>query len=110
MTGKIRYNPYAFTEQGVAMLAGMLNSDIAIEVNIEIMRIFVKLRHLALSNEKLSEKIENLKKILYLHIDYSQDKISEHDKKIDDIITALNYFTEAKPKESKKIGFNNDND
>jgi len=105
--GGRRYLPYVFTEHGVLMLSSVLNSKKAIEVNIEIMRIFVKIRHLALSNENLSEKIENLKKVLYLHIDYSQDKISEHDKKIDDIITALNFFTEH-PKEPKKIGFSND--
>jgi len=107
--GGRRKLPYAFTEHGVLMLSSVLNSDKAIEVNIEIMKVFVKMRHLALSNENLSEKIENLKKVLYLHIDYSQDKFSEHDKKIDDIITALNFFTEQ-PREPKKIGFKNDKD
>ena len=107
--GGRRYLPYVFTEHGVLMLSSVLNSKKAIEVNIEIMKVFVKMRHLALSNENLSEKIENLKKVLYLHIDYSQDKFSEHDKKIDDIITALNFFTEQ-PREPKKIGFKNDKD
>ena len=107
--GGRRYLPYVFTEHGVLMLSSVLNSKKAIEVNIEIMRIFVNMRQLVLSNENLSEKIENLKKVLYLHIDYSQDKFSEHDKKIDDIITALNFFTE-KPKEKRQVGFNTDSE
>ena len=47
--GGQRYYPYVFTEQGVAMLSGLLNSDIAITVNIKIMRAFVKLRHFTLT-------------------------------------------------------------
>src|SRR6266446_8000343 len=56
--GGRRYLPYAFTEQGVAMLSSVLNSERAIEVNITIMRAFVKLRHMLESNEELARKIE----------------------------------------------------
>jgi hypothetical protein len=52
--GGRRYLPYAFTEQGVAMLSSVLNSERAIEVNIAIMRAFVKLRQLLESNEELN--------------------------------------------------------
>lgn len=54
--------PYAFTEQGVAMLSSVLNSDRAVHVNIEIMRAFVKLRQMLASNAELSRKLANLEK------------------------------------------------
>ena len=58
--GGTRYLPFAFTEQGVAMLASVINSPKAIEVNISIVRAFVMLRQLALNYKELSEKIKNL--------------------------------------------------
>jgi len=58
--GGIRYLPFAFTEQGVAMLSSVLRSKKAIEVNISIMRIFVRLRHLLANLKDLSEKFEEL--------------------------------------------------
>src|SRR5262249_25601119 len=60
--GGRRYNPYAFTEQGVAMLSGVLRSKRAIEVNIEIMRAFVRLRQLLETNADLKRKLEALEK------------------------------------------------
>jgi hypothetical protein len=53
--GGRRYMPYAFTEQGVAMLSGLLNSDVAIEVNINIMRAFVALRQLAMTSVEIKQ-------------------------------------------------------
>lgn len=58
--GGRRYNPYAFTEQGVAMLSSVLNSKKAINVNIEIMRAFVELRRMIESNKELLVRIEKL--------------------------------------------------
>jgi len=58
--GGIRKLPYAFTEQGVAMLSGLLNSDVAINTNILIMRAFVTLRQYALNYSELNQKIEKL--------------------------------------------------
>jgi len=62
MTGRggRRYRPFAFTEQGVAMLSGVLNSDRAVHANIEIMRAFVRLRQLLLANADLARKLEEL--------------------------------------------------
>lgn len=60
--GGRRYNPYAFTEQGVAMLSSVLKSKRAIEVNIAIMRTFVKLREILASNELLRRKIESMER------------------------------------------------
>lgn len=57
-----KYLPYVFTEQGVAMLSGILNSNRAIQVNIEIMRAFVRLRQLLSSNKELARKLEELEK------------------------------------------------
>ena len=60
--GGRRYAPYVFTEQGVAMLSTVLNSERAIQVNIEIMRAFVRLRQLLASNDQLARKSETLEK------------------------------------------------
>ncbi len=60
--GGRRYAPYAFTEQGVAMLSTVLNSERAILVNIEIMRAFVRLRQMLASNAELSRKMDALEK------------------------------------------------
>lgn len=60
--GGRRYPPYAFSEQGVAMLSSVLNSKLAIHVNIEIMRAFVRLRKMIASHVELSRKFEKLEK------------------------------------------------
>jgi hypothetical protein len=60
--GGRRYAPYAFTEQGVAMLSSVLNSERAIQVNIEIMRAFVRLRQMLSTNAELSRKLTALEK------------------------------------------------
>jgi hypothetical protein len=56
----VKYAPYAFTEQGVAMLSSVLRSERAVQVNIEIMRAFVRLRAMALSYKDLANKIHAL--------------------------------------------------
>jgi phage regulator Rha-like protein len=60
--GGRRYNPYAFTEQGVAMLSSVLNSERAVEVNIQIIRVFVKLREMIAAHKDLAKKLEELEK------------------------------------------------
>ena len=69
---------FAFTEQGVAMLSSVLNSEIAIEVNIAIMRAFVLMRQFALTYQELSEKLIELEKL--------------HNQKFDDIEQVLKYL------------------
>ncbi len=88
----IKYLPYAFTEQGVAMLSSVLNSERAVQVNIQIIRTFTKLREILSENKQLAEKIEGME--------------SKYDKQISIIFEALRslMIEEAKPK--KKIGFN----
>ena len=97
MVGKIRYNPHVFTEQGIAMLSGLLNSEIAINVNISIMRTFVQLRHYALAKPDTNTQIAELRKLLMLYIE-------NNDERVNDIIIALNNLIEQ-PKPAKRIGF-----
>ncbi|HBP00766.1 MAG TPA: DNA-binding protein [Candidatus Moranbacteria bacterium] len=58
----LKYLPYVFTEQGVAMLSSVLKSNMAVQVNIQIMRTFAKMRRLLASNKELAEKIERMEK------------------------------------------------
>jgi hypothetical protein len=60
--GGTRKLPFAFTEQGIAMLSGILHSSRAVHVNIQIMRVFVKLKELLLSHKDLARKMEELEK------------------------------------------------
>ena len=92
--------PYAFTEQGVAMLAAVLSSQKAIDVNIQIMRAFIQLRNSVLSNDTLYEQIGDLRKLLMLYI-------GKNDKRVNEIIIALNNLIEQPPK-TKTIGFRTD--
>jgi phage regulator Rha-like protein len=92
--------PYVFTEQGVAMLATVLNSQKAIDVNIQIMRAFIQLRNYLLSNDTLNDQIIELRKLLMLYIE-------KNDKRVNEIIIALNNLIEQPPK-TKKIGFSTD--
>lgn len=98
--GGRRYLPSVFTEQGVSMLSSVLKSERAIEVNIDIMRAFVKLRHYVFSQTDTNEQISELRKLLLLYIE-------QNDERVNDIIIALNKLIE-KPKEIKKIGFSPD--
>jgi len=80
--GGRRTPPFAFTEQGVAMLSSVLNSDRAIQVNIAIMRTFVQLRELMADNKMLAQKIERLEK--------------KYDQQIDQVFDAIKYLLREK--------------
>lgn len=86
--GGTRKLPFAFTEQGVAMLSGLLNSEVAIEVNINIMRAFVKMRQYLLSNTPKQELEELRKRIDYLEEDVSSDRES-YEKQFDELFSAF---------------------
>lgn len=86
-----KYLPYAFTEQGVAMLSGVLNSERAIDVNVAIMRAFVKLREFAMTHKELSRKLDAMEK-----------KYDTQFKVVFDAIRQL--MTPPEPKK-RKIGF-----
>jgi hypothetical protein len=97
--GGRRYLPYAFTEQGVAMLSSVLNSDRAIEVNIAIMRAFVRLREIMATHKDLARKLEELEK-----------KLGQHDEKFQIVFEAIRQLM-APPEPAKKgrIGFAREN-
>lgn len=103
--GGTRKLPKAFTEQGVAMLSGLLNSDIAIEVNINIMRAFVSIRNFLYSNTTSSKEIDDLK----TRIEDLEDYDRLHDTAIADLYSSLTALAEKvvdKPKESRKpVGY-----
>ena len=88
----IKYPPYAFTEQGVAMLSSVLHSDRAIHVNIEIMRAFVRLRQLLATNVELARKLATLER-----------KYDAQFKIVFDAIREL--MTPPEPKKKRPIGF-----
>lgn len=94
--GGIRHKPFAFTEQGVAMLASILNSSKAIEVNIAIVRAFVFIRQYALSHKDLTDKLRKLE--------------ARYNRKFKDISAAIHFLLqkdqlETHQKERKRIGF-----
>ncbi len=90
--GGRRYLPYVFTEQGVAMLSGILHSERAIHVNIAIMRAFVKLRELLLSHKELADKVAEL-----------EEKFGAHDESIRMIFETIKKLLEPHPVEEKRI-------
>ena len=102
---KVRFLPYVFTEHGVLMLSNVLNSTKAIDMSIQIIRVFDKLRKYALDQKSKDIRIDELYKLLMLHIENTDYKFSKHEKTIEQIIIALNNLIE-KPLKSKTIGFN----
>ncbi len=86
--GGLRYAPFAFTEQGVAMLSGLLNSPRAIEVNINIMRAFVRMRRYLLTHASKQELEELRKRIEYLEEDVSADRES-YEQQFDELFSAF---------------------
>lgn len=81
-----KYLPFAFTERGIAMLSGILNSDVAIHVNIAIMRTFVMIRKYALEHKEFSEKLLEIE--------------TKYDKKFSDVYEALNYLIKKDEKDN----------
>jgi hypothetical protein len=92
--GGRRYAPYAFTEQGVAMLSSVLNSDRAIAVNIEIMRSFVRIRNLLATNKAVARRFERLER-----------KFASHDQAIVGILSAIRELMAPDKGKRRGIGF-----
>src|SRR3989344_4848196 len=90
-----KYSPYAFTEQGVAMLSSVLNSKRAVQVNIVIMRTFVKLREILATHKDIDRKLETLER-----------KYQKHDVVIKQIFEAIRKLMTSDPvPPSRRIGF-----
>lgn len=94
-----KYLPYAFTEQGVAMLSSVLNSERAVEVNIAIMRAFVRLREILLTHKDLADKIAALE-LKYKNHDM---RLSEYDKHIMAIFEAIRELMAPPPEKPRRI-------
>ena len=92
--GGMRYVPMVFTEQGVAMLSSVLKSDRAIQVNIQIMRVFSRLRQIIATHKELAHKLDELER-----------KISQHDGEIATIFEAIRQLMVPPERPRKKIGF-----
>jgi len=90
----IKYRPYAFTEQGVAMLSSVLRSERAVKVNIAIMRAFVKLRETLETNRELAKKFSEL-----------EQRVGKHDGEIAAIIEAIRQLMAPAKKPAREIGF-----
>ncbi len=86
-----KYHPHAFTEHGILMLSSVLNSERAIQVNIEIMRAFVKLRQLLASNTELSKRLDELE--------------STYDRQFKIVFDAIRQLMSPTPPSRKQIGF-----
>lgn len=97
--GGSRYLPIAFTEEGVAMLSSVLNSERAIQVNIQIIRIFSRFREMILTHKDILLKLEQMEK-----------KLSKHDEEIQLVFSALKKLLNAPKVERKRIGFKRENE
>lgn len=93
-----KYLPYAFTEQGVAMLSSVLNSEWAIKVNIAIMRAFVKMREYLQSNKKFARKLKQLEK-------ETREKFAKQQEQITLIFEAIKQLMAEEKKPKRKIGY-----
>jgi hypothetical protein len=96
--GGRRKRPLVFTEQGVAMLSGVLRSDRAIAVNIEIMRAFVELRRVASSYAVLQERLEGFEREM-------RGRLDQHDEQLDQIFKALHHLIAPPPRPKRSVGF-----
>jgi hypothetical protein len=90
----VRFLPYAFTQEGIAMLSGVLRSKRAVAVNVEIMRAFVRMRGLLASQAELAAKLAKLEK-----------KFGKHDKEIQTIFQVLKQLITPPEKPTREIGF-----
>lgn len=96
-----KYNPFAFTEHGVAMLSGVLHSDKAIEMNITIIRAFIALKEVVLAHNEVGEQLAHI-----------QGRLVEHDVQLSQIYDAIENLLDEKVEQKKwedreKIGFKN---
>ena len=92
--GGSRYKPYVFTEQGVAMLSSVLNSERAVRVNIQIVRTFIRLRRMISSHKDLTQKLAELER-----------RVENHDEHIHSLFDAIRRLIDPARPSKRKIGF-----
>jgi len=90
----IRYFPYAFTEHGVIMAAGVLNTKRAIEVSVYVVRVFIRLREMFAANKELALKLAEL-----------EHKVGEHDETISSLIAAIRQLMAVPAPSRREVGF-----
>ncbi len=90
----LRYSPFAFTEHGILMLSSVLNSEKAAQVNIAIMRVFLRLREMLMAHKDLA-----------LHLQRIDRTVDEHGKKIGKIYQVVTRFFAAEKRPKRLIGF-----
>lgn len=96
--GGRRYAPYVFTEQGVAMLSGVLRSKRAVAVNIEIMRAFVALRRAVASHAAFAKRLEELER-------ETETRLGHHDRQLKQIFEALRQLISPPVRPKRPVGF-----
>jgi phage regulator Rha-like protein len=101
--GGRRYLPFAFTEHGVIMLSSVLNSKIARQINIAVVKAFIDMRRYIA--KPLRKKLDDLEKVLMLHIDDTNHNLTDQAAMINEIIATLNNLIEQPPPKTKTIGF-----
>ena len=89
-----KYTPYVFTELGVAMLSSVLNSERAVQVNIAIMRVFVRLREVLATHKELAQKLVELER-----------RVEGHDQRIQSIFDAIRQLMAPPARPRRRIGF-----
>ena len=94
-----KYLPYVFTEQGVAMLSSILNSKTAIAVNIQIIRIFTRIREMLLTHKDILLKLDRI-----------ENRLDKHDEKIEVLFTYLSKLIEKEDIPRKRIGYKADSE
>jgi phage regulator Rha-like protein len=92
--GGRRYLPWAFTEHGALMLASVLNSDVAVQASVRVVRAFVRLREMVAANTQLARKLKDLER-----------RLDSHDETIVDLFAALKKLLEPEAKPRREIGF-----
>ena len=92
--GGRRYLPWVFTEHGAIMLASVLNSDVAVQASVRVVRAFIKLREMVAANAQLASKLEELER-----------RLDSHDEAIVDLFATLKRLLEPEAKPKREIGF-----
>lgn len=90
----VKYLPYAFTEHGAIMAANVLNSHLAIQMSVFVVRAFIKMREMVIAHRELSKRVDELEK-----------RLNVHDEQIQPILRAIRQLMAAPDKPPKKIGF-----
>jgi hypothetical protein len=90
----LRYRPFCFTEQGVTMLSSVLNSKRAIEVNIRIVRLFIRLREVVSSNKEILRKLEQL-----------ESRLGKHDEDIEEMFSTIRELVSFETEPRKAVGY-----